>query len=442
MKNIAIIGGGVMGLTAAFRLSENNENKITVYESEAEFGGKAASMDFSGIRTEKFYHFICMPDKAYIDIVSELGLTDHLKWGENKLSYFIDGKIQRFNSPAGLLLFKSLSLKAKINVIANVIKSKFIDQNIALENIPAMEWLLNNYGEEGYNVLWKSALELKFHQFTDEVSATWIYRRIKRVADSRRGGREMSGFLRNGTQELIDKLIVRGQNNGVEYNADYPVSKIHMDEDSNTWVVEGKGMSRNFDLVVSTAPLRILKKILQYSGGDKSKREYLSDIDKIKYVGLNCIVIKSKHPLTNNFWLNIKSAELPISGIIEYTNLNPYWAEGKFKLWYIPEYLPRDHERFGMNLDDIMSQYHPIFKSINPRYSEDWIVNAMLTSDDNAQPVCPIGFSQLVPPMETPFTGLYAADTIHFWPEDRTVSDAIDIGNRLAKTIDKSGQVG
>ena len=91
MKNIAIIGGGIMGLTAACRLSANKQHKITVYESEAEFGGKAASMIFGGIGTEKFYHFICLPDKVYIDIISELGLAGNLEWRENKLSYFIDG---------------------------------------------------------------------------------------------------------------------------------------------------------------------------------------------------------------------------------------------------------------------------------------------------------------------------------------------------------------
>ena len=50
MTKVAVLGGGVGGLSAAHELAERGFD-VTVYERRDEFGGKARSMDVPGTAT-------------------------------------------------------------------------------------------------------------------------------------------------------------------------------------------------------------------------------------------------------------------------------------------------------------------------------------------------------------------------------------------------------
>ncbi|MFN7609639.1 MAG: FAD-dependent oxidoreductase, partial [bacterium] len=49
-----------------------------------------------------------------------------------------------------------------------------------------------------------------------------------------------------------------------------------------------------------------------------------------------------------------------------------------------------------------------------------------------AQTVCSPGFYDALPPMRSKVRGLYMADTSHYYLEDRSISDSMRIGARLA----------
>ena len=49
-----------------------------------------------------------------------------------------------------------------------------------------------------------------------------------------------------------------------------------------------------------------------------------------------------------------------------------------------------------------------------------------------AQTVCSPGFYDVLPPMRSAVRGLYMADTSHYYPEDRSISESMRIGAQLA----------
>ena len=51
---------------------------------------------------------------------------------------------------------------------------------------------------------------------------------------------------------------------------------------------------------------------------------------------------------------------------------------------------------------------------------------------DHAQSVCTPGFFDRLPPMASALDGLYLADTSHYYPEDRSISESLRIGEHLA----------
>lgn len=78
MKNIAIIGSGVSGLTAAYLLSK--KNNVTVFEKEPIIGGHTATVDIekSGQSYAIDSGFIVFNDKTYpnyLALLDELGIT-------------------------------------------------------------------------------------------------------------------------------------------------------------------------------------------------------------------------------------------------------------------------------------------------------------------------------------------------------------------------------
>ncbi|HZJ60406.1 MAG TPA: FAD-dependent oxidoreductase, partial [Chitinophagaceae bacterium] len=59
MKTWGIIGGGIMGMTLALRLSQKG-CKVTIYESAEKTGGLASSWEMNGVVWDRFYHVILM----------------------------------------------------------------------------------------------------------------------------------------------------------------------------------------------------------------------------------------------------------------------------------------------------------------------------------------------------------------------------------------------
>jgi hypothetical protein len=52
-----------------------------------------------------------------------------------------------------------------------------------------------------------------------------------------------------------------------------------------------------------------------------------------------------------------------------------------------------------------------------------------------AQPVIPLKYSQIIPPLETDIPGLYLATLEQVYPFDRGVNYAVDLGEKVAQMI-------
>jgi len=71
---IAVIGAGFTGLSAALKLSRNNQ-KVTVFEKERTLGGLAAGFKKKGWHwtLEKHYHHWFTNDQSALSLIKELG---------------------------------------------------------------------------------------------------------------------------------------------------------------------------------------------------------------------------------------------------------------------------------------------------------------------------------------------------------------------------------
>lgn len=428
--NIAIIGGGISGLSAAYFLSKKG-HRVTVFERDEQVGGLAASFDFGGHFIEKYYHFICAGDSDLIELCGELSLGRKLSWRNSAMSFFYDGKLYPFGTPLNLLLFKPVSPLGRIRFGLNVLYAKSLKSWHRLESESAKAWLTRHIGRQAFEVIWKPLLKIKFGEYADEVSASWMWHRIHRVATSRKRfmQREQLGYLAGGTKVLIDELLERITRAGGEVKTSSSVTSVVVKDGAARGIRCG-GETIDFDAVVSTAALPLVCRMLP-----EECAEYRSKLAEVKYIGVVCMILKLSRPLTDSFWVNINDPRISFNGIIEYTNLNPRPDMHGSKIAYIPFYLKTTNERYAYRDKDLLEEYSLALRLISEDFNPAWIQDWRVFRDPYAQAICSANFSQKVPEQKTPVDGFYLIDSTQLYPSDRTISGMIGLAKNLAETI-------
>ena len=207
MSRVVVIGAGVMGLAAAYHAVKRGHD-VTLLEAAAEPGGMAAHFDFGGLSIERFYHFVCRADQATFDLLAELGLGDKMRWVATSIGYYFDGTLRPWGDPLSLLRFPHLSLVEKVRYGLMMLASTRREDWRPLENVSAKDWIEGWCGRPVYHRLWKPLFDLKFYEYADNISAAWIWTRIKRLGTSRRSMfQEELGYIEGGSETLVKALV-------------------------------------------------------------------------------------------------------------------------------------------------------------------------------------------------------------------------------------------
>ncbi|WP_288704571.1 NAD(P)/FAD-dependent oxidoreductase [Bilophila wadsworthia] len=426
---IAIIGAGPMGLTAAFHLAKAGRN-VTIFEADDRPGGMSASFDFDGTLIERYYHFINLPDQDLFCLLNELGMSSDLHWQPTKMGFFrrdSDGvcRNHRWGNPRALLGLSDIPLLSRLRYGFHAFSCKYIKDLIPLDDISAADWFIKWEGKKGYDTFWRFLFEKKFFSLADPLSAAWIASRIRRVANSRKSlMEECLGYLEGGSVSLVNRLANEVKKWGGALRLSTPVRHVTTESGKVIGIETDKG-NEPFERVVSTVPLPYLLDMIP-----ALPDEYRNRIGQIRNVGCACALFRLGKNVTDNFWLNVDVPEWDIPGIIEYSNLRPM----KQAHVYIPFYMPQDHPNWHKTDEQLLNMGRKYLTGINPdaAASEE---KAVLFRYEYAQPVCTPGFRYTLPSYETGISGLYAADTTHSFPEDRSINESIRIGGELSRLL-------
>ena len=415
-----------MGLAAAFHAVRAGYD-VEVLEAAPEPGGMAAHFDLAGLSIERFYHFVCKADVPTMELMKELGIADLMRWRPTSMGIFTGGKLREWGNPVALLKFDQISLLSRLRYGLFAFVSVRRERWDSIETESARSWITRWCGTEVYERLWRPLFDLKFYQYAENVSAAWIWTRIKRIGRSRKSTmQEELGYIEGGSQTLVDTLCAAVEKGGGRIRVGCPAQRVVVEDGKVTGVATPQGVVPA-DAVICTVPTPLVSTMVPDMPEDWKAR-----YDSIVNMGICCLVFKLKRSVSPHFWVNVSEPDIAIPGIIEFSNLRPVGGES---VVYIPYYMPNDNIKFTWSDQQLLDEAFGYLQRINPALKREDIIAAHVARLRYAQPVCEPGFAAKIPPIQTPIKGLQIADTCFYYPEDRGISESVRFGREMVGRI-------
>jgi protoporphyrinogen oxidase len=428
---IGIIGGGYAGLTAAYELQKQG-HAVTILEKYGQWGGQAATLPLLDTHIEYFYHHLFGSDTYILGLMDELGIGDQLRWIGSKVGWYSDGRIYDLVTPLDLIRFKPLNLVNRIKLGLMYLYLPRVNDWKRFEDITARDWILRYMGRQIYDKFWGPLLRGKFGDLADQVSMTWLWGKIKVRGTSRQGAtaQETLAYPLGSFETITGALVDHLQAGGAELRLNQEAIGLTVDPNDPRRVtgVVIKKETLPFDVVIATVPGYNL---LEISPPALADSDYGKLLGSVWYQAAIVLLMVSKHSLSRIYWMNIGDRTMPFVGVIEHTNYVPPSEYQGRHLIYVSNYLERDDPRYGMKARELFNLYLPHLKKINPAFDAGWIETTLVFRADAGQPVITRNYSQRIPDHRTPLKGLYLANTLQIYPEDRGTNYSV----RLGKTI-------
>lgn len=426
---IAIIGAGITGLTAAYRLSQCG-HCVTVVEEGSTLGGLASAFQAGDEHLDRFYHHVFTSDLAFAQLIQELGLTGQLEWFEPKNAVFIENRLFPFTSPMDLLRFTPLSFISRIKTGMLTLTSRFIKDYTPFERITARDWLIERAGRDSYDKVWGPLLESKFDRDASRVSGTWIWNKFK-LRGSSRGkniSKEQLGYMRGSFALTAQRLAERVGQSGGAVLTGKPITGIIRNPDGR-FILKGVAEDKSFDRVLFTAAPQILATL-----ETPLSPEYKQSLIKLESKANLCLALELKNSLSPYYWITVAQKDIPFVLVIEHTRLVGLRGYGSH-IVYLSRYIDASDPLFNKSDDEITDIFLEGLKKLFPGFDRDDVKRATLSRAYYAQPLVVQDYSTLIPSIKTPVEGLYLASMPQIYPEDRGINYAVRLGFQASDEI-------
>lgn len=433
--HVAIIGGGLTGLTTAYRLVRQGV-KVTIFEASDRLGGLAAGCDLAGHHVEQAYHFLYKTDEYILALAEELGFRDTLTYHKSSVSTYYGDRLYPMETAVDLVKFTPLSFHNRVRAGLSVLYLQRVKDWRPLSKVTALEWLRKNAGRQVTDVIWEPLLRGKFDRYYDKITMGWLWGRVLQRVDSRDKdlGGEALGYFDGGFRVVIDRLEgpVRAAGSDIRFNT--PISKLHHDAATGEVVVTTATGEERFDKVLATVPSHVLAKMIgDYRASDPG---YFQKIESIDYLDAAVLAFATPQKFTPYYWHNVNTPKAPFVVFLSLTNLVGADRFDGMNIYYIGDYIPAEHEYMQMPATDLKARWYAELKKMFPAFDPALVVDDELTRMKNAQHIVDVGYEEKkLVPHQTPCPGVILCNFSQIFPMDRGTNYAVRDGNRMAELI-------
>jgi protoporphyrinogen oxidase len=406
--SVGIVGGGILGMTAAHRLAKQGVH-VALYERSSDLGGLVGSFELDEHRVDRFYHVILPTDDRVTGLAEELGLGDRFRFRPTDVGFYGGGRLFSMTTPKEFLTFPILRPWERARLAAFVARCQLIKSYDELDDVPLLDWLRRLCGRGVVERLWKPLLDSKFDGRYEDLPATYIWARTKRMSKTRDSrGHEVMGWLEGGYQTLIDALAAKIRELGGEVHPSTVVNEITGTAAGATGLVV-EGTYRPFDHVLCTLAPPVARTLMA-----QPIVPHLPE-DPFRYLGVVCLLLRTRHSVSPYYHLNITDREIPLTTVVETTHVVDPEAVGG-SLLYVSKYVDPSSDDLTRPADDVERDYlNHAMKMLPALRSEDVLASSVQRAR-LVEPVHLVGGAARIPDM-FPLPNLTLASTAHVYPE-------------------------
>lgn len=420
---VAVVGGGLLGLTAAYRLTTAGHPAV-VYERAAQVGGLAASTDLDGIAVDRFYHVVLPTDDRVRGLAEELGLGERFRFRRTGVGFYHDGRLASMSSLRELLSFPALGPVDRVRLGAFVARCQMIREHADLDREPLERWLRRTCGKRLWERLWRPLLDSKFDGRYDDLPATYLWARTRRMSRTRdRTSHEVMGTIDGGYQVLAEALAEAIRAGGGEVLTETPVRRIAEAAGRAVGVVTDAGLQTHDHVLSTLIPpqgARLLPPGLAAAAGP----------DRCRYLGVVCLVMRLRRSISPYYALNLTDRRVALTTVVETTHVvNPERVGGT--LIYAPRYVNPDSEDLERSSLEIRRDYLRRVQEIFPELRDDDVLAMQVARARVAEPIHVLGHAGR-PAEMFPAPGLALASTAQIYPELVNGQAVVGIADRVA----------
>lgn len=398
-----IIGGGLLGLTLAWRLARA-ERKVVVFEAAPDVGGLAAAWRIGDVVWDKHYHVTLYSDLHLRGLLAELGLESDMRWVQTRTGFFHEGRIHSLSNLWEYATFPPLRLSEKIRLGATILHAARLRNGSSLESRTAEEWLTRWSGPGTVAKLWRPLLRAKLGDNASVVSARFIWATIARLYQARAAGMKSDrfGYLPGGYARTLARLVEQLDAYGVEVRTAHPVSRVEAVRGAGVRVTWAGGAAQTFDRVALTVPTPVAAAMCPQFTDDERRR-----CESVRYQGIICASLLLRRPLCGFYVLNLTDPDLPFTGVIEMSTLVDRKLLGGHHLIYLPRYVSQTDPLWEVDDASIRSHFVTGLRRISPDLRDDDIIDFRVSRVRHVFALPVLNYSGSLPPMQTSVPGVW-----------------------------------
>lgn len=426
-STVAVIGGGLLGLTLAHRLARSGAS-VTVFEGADELGGLAAAWQLGDVVWDRHYHVTLLSDSATRRILDELGLAGETEWVETKTGLYANGRLYPMSSTIEYLRLPVLSVVGKARLATTILAGSRMRNWKKLEQEPVEGWLARWSGRRVVDEVWLPLLRAKLGESYRESSAAFIWATIQRLYAARRTGlkKEMLGYVHGGYARTLTRFAEVLTAEGVDLRLGTRVTSVERADGGGVIVSTPSGDER-FESVVVTANPPVAARICTALTDEERER-----LASIKYQGIVCVSLLLRRPLAPYYLTYITDSDAPFTAVVEMTAFVDPSEVGGHSLVYLPKYTSASDPIFSQSDDAIVDAFVEHLSLMHPGLADEDVITARVSRVPAVFPIPVLGYSNLVPSVETSVPGLYLASSAQIVNGTLNVNETVTLAEEVA----------
>ncbi len=278
--DVAIIGAGPAGLTAAYLLSKQGLSVTVIEKDPVYVGGISRTVKHQGFRFDIGGHRFFSKSQEVVALWNEILPDDFIQRPRMSRIYY-EGKFYSYPLRAFEALGNLGIIRSSLCMLSFAKAKAFPRQNVKSFE----DWTINQFGHKLYSIFFKTYTEKVWGMPCDEMSADWAAQRIKglslgaAVIDGLKRSLGLNKTPNDGmeTKTLLETFRYPRQGPGMMWDAardkivamgnevvlDTALKQLRFDDVTQRWnmqTVNGNGTIANINAahVISSAPMREL----------------------------------------------------------------------------------------------------------------------------------------------------------------------------------------